>query len=114
MGEGDAIIGGLIDDARRQAPGAMDRLLESYRIDLRLLARTGIDASLQGKADPSDLVAETLLKSTRDDSQRLDPRRRGRGLHSEQLGRASGDGDFRTRGLPRGCSLLRAVGYGGR
>jgi RNA polymerase sigma-70 factor (ECF subfamily) len=27
------------------------------------LARTGIDASLQGKADPSDLVQEALLKA---------------------------------------------------
>jgi hypothetical protein len=35
--------------ARQWAPGAPEQLLESYRNFLRLLARTGIDQSLQGK-----------------------------------------------------------------
>lgn len=53
----------LIRRARQGLPGALDRLLESYRHYLKLLARTGIDTSLQGKADPSDLVQETFLKA---------------------------------------------------
>jgi RNA polymerase sigma-70 factor (ECF subfamily) len=54
----------LIDQARRDEPGALDRLLDSYRNYLRVLARTGIDASLQGKADPSDLVQDALLRAS--------------------------------------------------
>jgi RNA polymerase sigma-70 factor (ECF subfamily) len=56
-------VGTLIRDARRSRPGALERLLESYRNYLGLLAQAGIDSSLQGKADPSDLVQDTLLKA---------------------------------------------------
>jgi RNA polymerase sigma-70 factor (ECF subfamily) len=62
-GSSSVDIDRLIAHARRSEPGALDRLLESYRNFLRLLARTGIDQSLQGKADPSDLVQDALLKA---------------------------------------------------
>lgn len=63
MDPGGASITGLIQRARRGGPEARERLLECYRNYLKLLARTGTDTSLQGKADPSDLVQEALLKA---------------------------------------------------
>jgi RNA polymerase sigma-70 factor (ECF subfamily) len=65
MGHPDNDVSRLIDHARRARPGALDQLLTAYRNYLRLLARTGIDASLRGKADASDLVQEALLKAHR-------------------------------------------------
>jgi RNA polymerase sigma-70 factor (ECF subfamily) len=64
MTTGGADLCRLIERARRDKPGALDALLDSYRNYLRLLARTGLDASLQGKADPSDLVQEAMLKAS--------------------------------------------------
>jgi RNA polymerase sigma-70 factor (ECF subfamily) len=63
MTDNGVSIPDLIRKARKHEAGAIDRLLETYRQYLKLLARTGIDASLQGKADPSDLVQETFLKA---------------------------------------------------
>jgi RNA polymerase sigma-70 factor (ECF subfamily) len=62
MPESSSQVSRLLRDALRSRAGALDRLLDSFRNYLRLLARNGIDASLQGKADPSDLVQEVLLK----------------------------------------------------
>jgi RNA polymerase sigma-70 factor (ECF subfamily) len=54
----------LIERARRKEPDALNRLLGAFRNYLRLVARTGIDVALQGKADPSDLVQEALARAS--------------------------------------------------
>jgi RNA polymerase sigma-70 factor (ECF subfamily) len=53
----------LIAAARQADAGALGRLLEHYRNYLALVARTSIDAVVRAKADPSDMVQETLIKA---------------------------------------------------
>src|SRR5262249_36867943 len=62
MAEPGSSVSRLLREAR-QSGGSPATLLESFRNYLRLLARTGVDASLQGKADPSDAVQEGLFKA---------------------------------------------------
>jgi RNA polymerase sigma-70 factor (ECF subfamily) len=61
----DPSVGQLIREARHDRPAMRERLLESFRNYLKLLAHTGIDKALRGKADSSDVVQETLLKAHR-------------------------------------------------
>ncbi len=63
MDRGTTDISRLIRAARREDPGVLPKLLESYRDYLRLLASIWLNGALKTKADPSDLVQETLLKS---------------------------------------------------
>jgi RNA polymerase sigma-70 factor (ECF subfamily) len=62
MGNSACCLNRLIECAHRE-PEVLDRLLESYRNYLRLLARSGIGTVLQGKADASDVVQEALFKA---------------------------------------------------
>ena len=63
MNDQGTSVSRLIERARSRHGEGPDRLLESFRNYLLLLARTSIDTSLQGKVDASDLVQETMLKA---------------------------------------------------
>jgi len=67
MAEGQSTrYSGLIAAARRGDAACRERLFGLCRSYLGFIARSQLDGALQGKADASDLVQETLLEAFRD------------------------------------------------
>ena len=62
MDPSEAGIARCIRLAREGQHAALDELLEAHRNYLRVLAASCLHREMQGKADPSDVVQETLLK----------------------------------------------------
>jgi RNA polymerase sigma-70 factor (ECF subfamily) len=62
MDPSEAGIARCIRLAREGQQAALDELLETHRNYLRVLAASCLHREMQGKADPSDVVQETLLK----------------------------------------------------
>jgi RNA polymerase sigma-70 factor, ECF subfamily len=56
-------IARCLDLAREGQPEAKATLFDAYRSYLRILASASLGRDLRGKADPSDVVQETLLKA---------------------------------------------------
>jgi RNA polymerase sigma-70 factor (ECF subfamily) len=55
----------LVAAAKRDDEQALDQVLDLYRNYLRLLARTWLNGVARGRAEPSDLVQETMLRAAR-------------------------------------------------
>jgi RNA polymerase sigma-70 factor (ECF subfamily) len=55
----------LLEEARRAAPGAVDRLLVAHREALRRAIALRLDAALARRVDASDIVQDVLLEASR-------------------------------------------------
>jgi RNA polymerase sigma-70 factor (ECF subfamily) len=63
MDRSKPVIARCIRLAREGQPEALEELLKAHRNYLRVLAASCLHHEMRGKADPSDIVQETLLKA---------------------------------------------------